>query len=369
MREGGGTEAFDLRAPPSRDFAVNGCAVPYPELSVVVPAFNEARRLPRSAPGLSALAEAGAEVIVVDDGSTDHTAENARRLLGGVANMTIIQLPFHQGKGAAVRAGVALARGRSIVFMDADLATDLVDLPKLIGALQHAHIAVGSRAAPGSQLFGTTALRSTLGKGFNHVVRRISGIEMLDTQCGFKAFRASTAKLLFHLGTINGFAFDVEVLALAARLGFRTTEIAVRWTEVPGSHINTLKDPLRMALDVLQMRAKSGALPRVVPCVSVTHPESDPQHLTDRVTERVRCADSVVSCRHREVVVLLAQTPTRYAALVASRLQRDLPGSRVGVRLAGADAMMSSLRHRPCAITGLHDIRTRSRTVDATEAG
>ena len=205
-----------------------------PQVTVVVPAFNEAERLQRSLPQLtSVLAQLDSELIVVDDGSTDDTASAATSLLRAQMQHTVVRLGRHEGKGAAVRAGVARARGRSIVFMDADLATDLSHLPDVLAALEQNHVAVGSRAADGAATTGATMAQVWLGRTFNRLARDATGLTVSDFQCGFKAFRAPAAKLLFHLSQLNGFAFDVEILMLASQIGYRISEVPVRWTAVP----------------------------------------------------------------------------------------------------------------------------------------
>ena len=203
-------------------------------VSVVVPAFNEARRLPWSLPALLRTMRdvPGAEVIIVDDGSTDETAAIADGLLRDSPNSQVIRLPWNSGKGAAVRTGVAAATGEAIVFMDADMAADIEDLPLLLAGLEHAEVALGSRR------LGRGVERSVsrrLGSwAFNQLTRALVDLDLADTQCGFKAFRRSEAKILFSLARANGFGFDVEVLAIARSIGYRIVEVPVRWSEEPG---------------------------------------------------------------------------------------------------------------------------------------
>jgi glycosyltransferase involved in cell wall biosynthesis len=226
-------------------------------LSVVVPAYNEARRLKTSLPPLiDVVVDAGAELIVVDDGSEDDTAEVAADYLTGVSGSKLVRLALNSGKGAAVRAGVSHARGRSIVFMDADLATDLDDLPALLDALETSDVAIGSRVIEGSTVDGASSARAHMGRTFNKVARAVTGLDLGDTQCGFKAFRAPVAQLLFHLGVVDGFAFDVEILALARRMGYRVAEVPVHWHAVEDSRVDVMRDPARMVRDVLMTRAR-----------------------------------------------------------------------------------------------------------------
>ena len=224
-----------------------------PRATIVVPAFDEAARLAVSLPCLARWAvAAGAEVLVVDDGSTDGTGQVAAGILRSHRAGSVLRLASNEGKGAAVRAGVAAARGEAIVFMDADLATDLGDLPALLDGLLTHDVVIGSRSLRGS-VVTDDAGRRRLGAGFNALVGALTGLPFGDTQCGFKAFRAGAAKQLFALGSTDGFAFDVEILLLASRLGMRITERPVRWHAVDGSKVNRLRDPVRMAVDVLRV--------------------------------------------------------------------------------------------------------------------
>src|SRR5205823_7767148 len=140
--------------------------------------------------------------------------------------------------------------GRSIVFMDADLATDLRDLPALVEALDTADVGVGSRGIPGATVEGATAVRARMGRTFNRLARVVTGLDLRDTQCGFKAFRAPVAQLLFHVGVVDGFAFDVEILALARRMGYRVVAVPVHWHAVDGSHVDAMREPARLVRDV-----------------------------------------------------------------------------------------------------------------------
>jgi len=231
-------------------------------VSIVIPAYNEATRLAASLPAL----EAGlrlhqpVEVIVVDDGSTDGTAQVAMELLGGWPSATVVRLPWNGGKGAAVRAGVAVATGDVVVFMDADLSADIADLPRLVASLEHADIALGSRSVAGSNAVYDKSLRRFTSKVFNDLACGIAGISASDTQCGFKAFRTPVAKMLFHLCEVDGFAFDVEVLALADMLGYRAVEVAVGWQEDTSSKVNPVRDARRMLGDVVRIRRRCSQL-------------------------------------------------------------------------------------------------------------
>jgi hypothetical protein len=245
-----------------------------PLLTIIVPAFNEADRLPAGMGRFDAAVTDGAvrlnetEVVLIDDGSTDDTAAVARRLLAPLPHHRVISLPANGGKGAAVRTGVALARGPYVAYMDADMAIDPRAVPSLLDALRSSEAAIGSRALAHSMVDGTYAVRAVMGRMFNRLVTTGTGLGLQDTQCGFKAFRTPVARLLFHLVGIDRFAFDVELLERARRLGLRITEVPVHWKNVPGSTVHPLHDSLSMLADVY--RSRYGFLPTLpVPAVIV----------------------------------------------------------------------------------------------------
>jgi hypothetical protein len=231
-----------------------------PRLTIIVPAFNEADRLPAGMGRFDAAVADGAvrldetEVVLIDDGSTDETAAVARSLLAPLPHHRVISLPANSGKGAAVRTGVTLARGPYVAYMDADMAIDPRAVPSLLDALRSSEVAIGSRALAHSMVDGTYAVRAVMGRMFNRLVTTGTGLGLQDTQCGFKAFRTPVARLLFHLVGIDRFAFDVELLERARRLGLRITEVPVHWKNVPGSTVHPLHDSLSMLADVYRSR-------------------------------------------------------------------------------------------------------------------
>lgn len=232
-----------------------------PLTSIIVPAYNEEERLHQTLEQLRQRAASERwgddfELIIVDDASTDRTVEVAQSELAELPGGRLVRLPWHAGKGAAVRLGMTAAHGDAIVFMDADLATDLDALPLCLKALQSAHVVIGSRATDGSEVIGQSPLRRLLHLSFGSYARRVTSISATDPQCGFKAFRSDVAKVLFSMSQVDGFGFDVEILMLAQKVGYRIVEVPVQWRAVDRSHIHILRDPLTMARDLARVRLR-----------------------------------------------------------------------------------------------------------------
>ena len=227
-------------------------------LSVVIPAYNEEARLEptlREVIRYLAAKVAHFEVVVVDDGSSDGTTDVVRRVAADEPRVRLVELEKNAGKGAAVRAGMLAATGEAILFSDADLSTPIEELPKLERALAGgADIAIGSRAAAGADIrVRQHPIRELMGRSFNLMVR-LSGLEGLrDTQCGFKLFSRRAARDLFSRSTVDGFAFDVEILVLA-RGRYRVAEVAVVWRHVEESKVSPGSDAARMFLDLIRIR-------------------------------------------------------------------------------------------------------------------
>jgi hypothetical protein len=251
-------------------------------LSLVIPAFNEAARLGDGVARLARAVAAGAvrpdtmEFIIVDDGSVDDTATVARGLFAPYPHVQVIRLAGNSGKGAAVRAGVAAATAPAIAFADADMAIDPAQTPQFTSALAQTDLAIGSRAATGSSVDRPSIRRSVMNRSFNHFVNAVTRLSLSDTQCGFKAFRAPAAKLLFHLSRTDRMAFDVEVLALARRLGLPISEVPVHWLRVRGSRVRPWIEPTSMARDVLRSH-RAGAAAPPVPALEMPAGHGGPQ--------------------------------------------------------------------------------------------
>ncbi|HEX4220465.1 MAG TPA: glycosyltransferase [Acidimicrobiales bacterium] len=258
-------------------------------MSVIVPAYNEAHRLQDAFERFRFAVRAGAvdldrtEVIVVDDGSDDDTSGRARSLIADFPHHRVIRLPANQGKGAAVRAGIREARGASTAYMDADMAIDPRAIPLLLQQLETNEAAIGSRSLPDSMVESRYMIRLLMGRLFNRLVTAGTDLDFLDTQCGFKAFHTEVARLVFHLVPIDRFAFDVEVLACAHRLGLAIAEVPVHWKHVPGSSVQPLHDSITMLADVFSSRIglrRSSA----VPAVSISGHRSSGSPSTDSVS-------------------------------------------------------------------------------------
>jgi len=229
-------------------------------LSVVVPAFQEARRLPATLARVTAyLGGRGEpyELIVVDDGSRDATGEVAARGVAGLGERgRVLRLPENRGKGAAVRAGVGAAHGERVLVTDADLSTPIEELEALERACASgADVAIGSRALNRSLIvLRQSPLREWSGRLFNLVVQIFALPGIRDSQCGFKLFRGEAARDVFGRARSDGFGFDVEVLAVARHLGYRIAEVPVRWRNDDDSRLSLARgaaafvDPVRVRL-------------------------------------------------------------------------------------------------------------------------
>ncbi|MEY4667950.1 MAG: hypothetical protein RL518_649 [Pseudomonadota bacterium] len=232
---------------------------PQVELSVVVPAFNEERRLPPTLIDIIDFFDRKGisyEVIVIDDGSTDGTAEVVRKFERVRSQVRLIQLPRNYGKGHAVRLGVLNCRGVRILFADADGATPIQEFERLEAAITGgADIAIGSRALASADTKVATSLhRRLLGRVFNKCVNLILLPSIADTQCGFKMFTRKAAIFLFRRQRADRFSFDVELLYMAHKANLTIKEVPINWTNVPGSKVSLVRDSLSMFRDVFRFR-------------------------------------------------------------------------------------------------------------------
>jgi dolichyl-phosphate beta-glucosyltransferase len=230
-----------------------------PRLSIVIPAYNEERRLGPSLAKVRAYLgrrRIHAEVLVVDDGSSDGTAQVVRKAAKAWPALRLLKLPRNQGKGAAVRAGVLGAKARRILFTDADLSTPLEELAALEARLDAgADVALGSRAVDRSRVSVSQPLYRVLaGRSFNVLVQLFSVPGIHDTQCGFKLFTAEAGRRLFAKQQVPRFGFDVEFLFLARKAGYRLAEVPVRWENSPETKVRPIRDGARAFLDLALIR-------------------------------------------------------------------------------------------------------------------
>jgi dolichyl-phosphate beta-glucosyltransferase len=232
-----------------------------PYLSIVIPAYNEARRLP---PTVAALAEffggftRSYEVLLVIERSTDGTLEIAAKLAAQQAHFQAIDNQVQRGKGYAVRSGMLRARGEIVIYMDADLSVPLAELPAFLQRFEEkpgVDVLVGNRQHAESRITRRqSTLREHMGKLFNRILQTLALVGLADTQCGFKAFRREACREIFSRQTIDGFAFDVEVLLLAGRLGYVVEDLPVEWINSAESKVRIIGDSLRMLRDTWRVR-------------------------------------------------------------------------------------------------------------------
>jgi glycosyltransferase involved in cell wall biosynthesis len=230
------------------------------DLSVVIPAYNEEFRLPKTLESVFSYLQTRpcrTEVIVVDDGSSDRTIEIVNASRKKYPGLRLVSNSENRGKGFSVRHGMIEARGAIALFTDADLSTPIEEADKLLAALKNEGYdgAIGSRAVDRSLIqVHQSMIREQAGIFFNRLVRWIMGIDFSDTQCGFKAFRMDRARIIFEQQRVERFGFDPEILFLAKRNGLRVAEVPVRWSHDAATKVNVAADGMQMFLELLRVR-------------------------------------------------------------------------------------------------------------------
>lgn len=243
----------------SSNSADSGNSAADPLLSVIIPAYNEENRLPQTILRITeyfASLPYKFEVIIVDDGSVDRTAQIAEKASLFYPNFQVISLSKNSGKGHAVRNGILRANGQYILFSDADLSTPISEAEKLLFYLNNGayDIAIGSRRLPQSELRVRQPWhRRLMGRTFNMIIRLFVVRGISDTQCGFKCFTRESAQRIFRIQKLNGFGFDVEILYLAHKYGFSVKEVPVVWRDSPETKVKCVRDSANMLLDLLRI--------------------------------------------------------------------------------------------------------------------
>jgi dolichyl-phosphate beta-glucosyltransferase len=228
------------------------------ELSVIIPAYNEEARLPRTLDSVyTYLSNRGRsfEIIVVDDGSIDHTVDEVETFAETRANVRVMSYAPNRGKGHAVRTGMLAAKGELVLFDDADGASPIEEIEKLERSIAGgADLAFGSRAKPDdTRHVEALTYRKYIGNTFNVLVQSLVLPGFHDTQCGFKMFKHKVAQDLFSVTTMNGYAFDVEILYVARLRHYKIEEIPINWTNIDGSKVNVLTDSPKMLVELLKV--------------------------------------------------------------------------------------------------------------------
>jgi len=227
--------------------------------SIVIPAYNESARIPATLATVVSCVRANnwnAEVIVVNDGSRDDTAELVRAFAATAPEVRLIENPGNHGKGYSVRNGILQAKGEIVMFTDSDLSAPIEEAPRLFAAIeQGADIAIGSRwLESGRQTHRQPLYRQFFGRCFNAVTRTVMGLRFADTQCGFKAFTRAAAQTIFPLQTIERWGFDPEILFIAVKRGFRVQEVPVSWAHDARTRMSYLRDGMKMLEEMAVIR-------------------------------------------------------------------------------------------------------------------
>lgn len=231
----------------------------YPKYSIVIPAFNESGRIPATLESVIACIRANAwdaEIIVVNDGSTDHTAEIITNIARQTPELRMIENPGNRGKGYAVRNGILHALGDIVMFTDSDLSAPINEAERLFAAIAGgADIAIGSRwLEAGRQTHRQPLYRQFFGRCFNTVCRMVMRLPFADTQCGFKAFTRAAAQTVFQLQTVERWGFDPEILFIALKRGYRIQEVPVSWAHDARTRMSYLRDGMQMLRELAMVR-------------------------------------------------------------------------------------------------------------------
>lgn len=234
----------------------------HPKLSIVIPAYNESTRIENALTRILTCVEQqkwDAEVLVVDDGSTDATSSIVERWMDTHPRLHLIQNPGNRGKGYSVRNGLLQAAGDVVMFTDADLSAPIEEAERLLAAIDAgADVAIGSRWLDKQKQTRHQPLhRRFFGRCFNAVTRFVMDLPFNDTQCGFKAFRRPAAQVIFRLQRIERWGFDPEILFIARKLGYRVEEVAVTWGHDERSKMSYLKDGMKMLEEMALIRGNS----------------------------------------------------------------------------------------------------------------
>lgn len=264
----------------------------HPEYSIVVPAYNESTRIEHALDRILSCVEQqswDAEVLVVDDGSTDDTAAIVKRWMETHPRLHLIQNPGNRGKGYSVRNGLLQAAGEIVMFTDADLSAPMEEAERLFTAIRNgSDVAIGSRWLDRArQTIHQPLYRQFFGRCFNWITRTVMGLPFKDTQCGFKAFRRPVAQIIFRLQTIERWGFDPEILFIAQKLGYEIREVPVTWGHDERSRLSYLKDGMKMLEDmaVIRMNSIAGRYDKAIAEIRDT---------TSMVTRPVRLTPPVV---------------------------------------------------------------------------
>lgn len=231
-----------------------------PYLSIIIPAYNEAKRLPRTLEKVLRFAESQpyeVEILVVENGSQDNTYQIAKEIAADHPVMDVIHVT-ERGKGLAIKNGMLRAKGEFRFMADADLSMPIEEISLFLPPkLSNYDVAIGSREAPGSVRYNEPFYRHLGGRAINTIIRLLALPGLHDTQCGFKCFQAAAAEDLFNHLTLTGWSFDIELLYVARLRGYRIVEVPISWHFNPESKLNVVQDAMRMLLDILSIRMKA----------------------------------------------------------------------------------------------------------------